>query len=312
MQEPEAYRWDYERNPWDSAGGATTFSVGVFQWLPKAGGKGLKKSKSIRVLGYTAEPLRVYTKAQELCDRLNAEGAQAEDPPAWLQKQYSVPKPEDHPREPPREELTGSQVRAVRLQVMRRCLEPEGFVKVSGSTWVRRRDDQIHLLDFQAGRWGGDYTVNLGFHYAFVPPFSQRAGNGSAEFGLLDCAVYARIGRFGPEGQDVWFEYGQDRERLAGLLEQNARDGLAVFDRYGRKWQDPEVWLKALRSGEGVPGGDAAYWQLHWPELFGAAIAEHLGQSEAARDFAARLLARVEWGSVPPACQPLLRQLGLG
>lgn len=161
MTEPLAYQWDYERSPLTQESGFTTLSIGVFQWLPKAGGKGLKKSKSIRVAGYMAEPDRVYDKAQELCDLFNKSDVRAENPPAWVQKQYSVSRPFDMVVERT-DELTSGQVRAIRMQVMKRALAPQGFVTGENGTYVRRRDGQIHLINFQASRYGHKYTVNLG------------------------------------------------------------------------------------------------------------------------------------------------------
>jgi hypothetical protein len=49
-----------------------TFSVGIFQWLPKSSGKGLKKSAVIvRVKGYISEPEKVYQKAKDICTQLD-------------------------------------------------------------------------------------------------------------------------------------------------------------------------------------------------------------------------------------------------
>ena len=46
-----------------------TFSVGIFKWIAKANGKGLKKSAVIhRVRGYVSDPDEVYTVAGNLCD----------------------------------------------------------------------------------------------------------------------------------------------------------------------------------------------------------------------------------------------------
>lgn len=45
-----------------------TFSVGIFQWLPKSNGKGLKKSAVIkRIRGLCSNPQDVYDKAKNLC-----------------------------------------------------------------------------------------------------------------------------------------------------------------------------------------------------------------------------------------------------
>jgi len=61
------YQWDYygdcdpaHRKPH----GYETFSVGVFQWLPKSSGKGLKKGNvQSRVSGSVNSPQEVYDKA---------------------------------------------------------------------------------------------------------------------------------------------------------------------------------------------------------------------------------------------------------
>ena len=45
-----------------------TFSVGCFQWLPKAQGKGLKKSPvKFRVKGLVSEASKVYAEAEMIC-----------------------------------------------------------------------------------------------------------------------------------------------------------------------------------------------------------------------------------------------------
>ena len=50
----------------------TTFSVGIFQWLPKSSRKGLKKSAvKFRVKGNTNEAEKVYSQAKIICDKMN-------------------------------------------------------------------------------------------------------------------------------------------------------------------------------------------------------------------------------------------------
>ena len=92
MAEPKPYQWSYARGLEEDPGGFTTVSVGVYHWLPKAGGKGLKQSKSVRVVGYTAEPERVYDKAKELCRRLNeADGSFSPSPAAGSSRWRATP-----------------------------------------------------------------------------------------------------------------------------------------------------------------------------------------------------------------------------
>ena len=49
-----------------------TFSVGIFQWIPKSSGKGLKKSAvKFRVSGPSSEKDVVFRKARQICDDMD-------------------------------------------------------------------------------------------------------------------------------------------------------------------------------------------------------------------------------------------------
>lgn len=49
------------------------FSVGCFEWMPKAKGKGLKRSKAkVRVYGSVNRPEEVYERAKIVCALLDA------------------------------------------------------------------------------------------------------------------------------------------------------------------------------------------------------------------------------------------------
>lgn len=65
--------YDYEKPRHPEMGwGNKTFSVGIYQWLMRANGKSLKKSKTIvRVSGPVEKPESVYSKADEIRDQLN-------------------------------------------------------------------------------------------------------------------------------------------------------------------------------------------------------------------------------------------------
>jgi hypothetical protein len=78
MSEPKAYQWDFAGacapdQPQFSASWVT-FSVGIFQWLPKAGGRGLKRGKVVRrVKGYVSDPQECYDRAHRIVTALNAQ-----------------------------------------------------------------------------------------------------------------------------------------------------------------------------------------------------------------------------------------------
>lgn len=76
---PEAFKHGFDGScaPGASTGFASQigFSVGVFQWVPKSGGKGLKRTAvKVRVKGWVRDAEKVYSKAREVCQLLDAGG----------------------------------------------------------------------------------------------------------------------------------------------------------------------------------------------------------------------------------------------
>lgn len=50
-----------------------TFSVGIFQWVPKASGKGLKRTAvKYRIRGPVGKAEEIYARAQDVCKYLNS------------------------------------------------------------------------------------------------------------------------------------------------------------------------------------------------------------------------------------------------
>ena len=76
--EPAACRWDFDGDCAPATGGEriarwrhASFSVGVFQWVKKADGKGLKRSPAAcRVKGWVSHPDQAYAVAREVVRRL--------------------------------------------------------------------------------------------------------------------------------------------------------------------------------------------------------------------------------------------------
>jgi hypothetical protein len=305
MPTPRAFQWSFERSPFDTPGpGAfTTFSVGVFQWLPKSGGKGLKKSKTIRVNGYVADAQRAYDKAEGLCDALNKAEAMIDDPPKWLQKSYSVPMPaEVKAAEPKPDHLTAAQARTLREQVARELLIPAGFVKCADGAYVRREGEQLHLIYFQGSRYGGEFTVNLAFHYTFVPPCFQRKRIALGAVQYLDCMLNTRIGAFLPENRDVWYPYGNDRNALRQTLYDCSRISLRVLDDHAARWRDPATLFPFAQDTPGNP------WHGK-PAMPLGCIAMRLGRFDAAGELLESWINRSPVHADKPLHQKLLKQL---
>jgi len=87
MRDPQMWEWDYsgECDPLKRGGGRhtasiRTFSLGIFQWVPKSGGRGLrgelKRGKVVkRIRGYVVCPEEAHAEAQMIVDLWNEEGA---------------------------------------------------------------------------------------------------------------------------------------------------------------------------------------------------------------------------------------------
>lgn len=67
--EPAPYRWDFDGACAPGVAhthGMMTFSVGIFQWLPKTSGQGLKRGKVVkRVSGSVFDAQRIYAEARQ-------------------------------------------------------------------------------------------------------------------------------------------------------------------------------------------------------------------------------------------------------
>jgi hypothetical protein len=79
MPEKQPYQWDFDGACCPGKAhffNQTTFSVGIFQWLPMKRGKGMKRGPvAKRIKGYVSNPEAVYAAARAECERRNG-GAQ--------------------------------------------------------------------------------------------------------------------------------------------------------------------------------------------------------------------------------------------
>ncbi len=248
---PQPFRWAYDRSDWEGRVDATTFSVGLYQWLPKAAG-GLKRSTTIRVSGYVARADTVYAKADELCERLNREQVRLDARPAWLQKSYAVPKPPDFEKPRRSTDLTAAEVRAIRNRVVKPLVLAAGYEQTHASTFGRRRDEMVSLMHFQTSSWGPTFTVNLGWHPTYVPAGRHRPEQMRwTDLEERECTVRGRLGFFLPTQLDAWWPFGSDPEALAGTIAQVTAWALDTLDQYGerlRQWCERPVGWMSLPS----------------------------------------------------------------
>ncbi|MCM8543427.1 MAG: hypothetical protein NE328_24370 [Lentisphaeraceae bacterium] len=213
MADDKIFQWTYEQSQFDSTGDQfSTFSIGIFQWLPKASGKGLKKSKTIRVKGYVIEAQKAYKKADEVCQRLNKEKVKFENKPSWVKNQFSVPRPALIPSKAEIKKdspyINASQFRSVRKRVMKNILEPLGY-DVTSSVIAKFKNESILLIiEFQAALKSSNYIINLGLHYTNV---ESNAAIMPTRTGILDFACdYIFNKRI--QDNNNWFNYTESKK----------------------------------------------------------------------------------------------------
>ena len=247
MADQQAYNWTYDRSEFDSSGDMySTFSIGLYQWLPKASGKGFKKSKTIRVKGYVADPESAYQKADELVHRLNKENVMLDSRPAWVKNQFSVPRPADLPATPKEETglLDAAKFRRVRIRVIKDLLAPLGYDVSSSVAAKRSEPDYMSIIEFQAGQSSPRYTVNVGYHFQCI------AGLGAVHpqrTGIFDYAcdyiLNTRINRL-LGTKDQWFDYCATPESAERQLRDQIQTCLAAVDALASTFPSPAIFVE--------------------------------------------------------------------
>lgn len=247
MNTRSIYHWDFNLLGSDFDPRFETCSIAIFQWQPKADGKGLKKVNASRVCGYTVEVAKVYALAQEICDRLIVEQASVAKRPAWLQKQYWVPRPKSVPPRLPIGRLSPATVRSLRERAMKQQLLPQGFVRGKDATWIRTQGQQIQLIYFQGSKYGDQYFVNLGIHFTPLTPLLAKKRIALNKYSYLDCGLQTRL-----PGE---FLYGDDRPRLESLLNANVAACLKAFARAERAFAWPVKRISTGKADQSTVGG---------------------------------------------------------
>ena len=129
-------------------------------------------------------------------------------------------------------------------------------------------------MEFQPDRYGGRYTITLGFHYAFLPPLMRLRPCKVRELGTPDCLLDARIGFLLPHARDTWFDCGSDPDAVQQTLSENAQNCLQAFDRVAARRRHPGDLL------DSILGGQLCAWSCQSvPALAGVAIRVHRAET---------------------------------
>lgn len=118
-----------------------------------------------------------------------------------------------------------------------------GF-KGSGRNFLRVRGETINAINIQGSRHGGSVAVNLGLHFAFLPPLWTDTPKSANTFKEIDCDLRTRLTP--KPGYDYWWEYGQDEADAAAaatsVVNTFVKFGETTFERFNT----PERVLDAV------------------------------------------------------------------
>ena len=115
-----------------------------------------------------------------------------------------------------------------------------------GSMYARIQGDQVHGISFQWYR--EEYTINVAFHYAFLPSFNEVLDDKELhaplqKFRIIDCLFNARLARFKSPITDSWTVVDEDDARTTRALIERVRAAIQVLDKYASLFGRPEDFL---------------------------------------------------------------------
>ncbi len=88
----------------------------------------------------------------------------------------------------------------------------------------------MHVIAFEAARFGGRFTVDIGVHFAEVPPFPPL---GSVPGGVNDCWLQRRLR---DHNRSQFFGYGNSHEEAKALVRNLADEALNEFAMFAKRW----------------------------------------------------------------------------
>ena len=134
--------------------------------------------------------------------------------------------------------LTAAQFARVRDRMMQVLVVPRGF-EASRRIYTRR-GEQVHIISFNAARFGGSFTVDIGVHFAEVPPFPPLGG---VSWEANECWLMRRLR---DHERNQFFGYGNSHQEAESLVRRLAEEALADFAAFARRWGDGLVLLDIL------------------------------------------------------------------
>jgi len=129
-------------------------------------------------------------------------------------------------------------------------LKPLGFSPLSGTTFTRQVDEQLHFVGLQYRRFSSEITFNLGCHFKGIPSLFDYRLVTLDDLNDVDCGLRIRVGRYIGDGfYDIW--WNPDNSELPAALAQASWAIERAFDDCKTKWGDGSHLIQAYVKIQG-------------------------------------------------------------
>jgi hypothetical protein len=110
-----------------------------------------------------------------------------------------------------------------------KTLTSVGFRRTAIGLWVRRRGDELNIIQLQKHSTEESFCVNLGVHYAFLPKVGTEASLDDDHIELPDCELKLRLTNQATIKDQWWPIVSSSVDQVADLV---CSRGLPTFDSY--------------------------------------------------------------------------------
>ena len=143
--------------------------------------------------------------------------------------------------------ITGDMIEATTFRRIRRRVMKSVASEFSErrSIYARRTDEsQLHCIEFASGKWGNEFSVDIGIHFVQLPSFEAFGHTPNPEHPEPDtCALKCR---WRNKANEQFFPYGDSDDDAEQLVTTIVSDCLKTLDEFNSAWGSGERLLDQL------------------------------------------------------------------
>jgi len=103
---------------------------------------------------------------------------------------------------------------------------------------------QLHCIEFASGKWGNEFSVDIGIHFSLLPSFEAFSHTPKPEHPQPDTCCLKR--RWRNSANEQLFAYGASNDDAEQLITTIVKDCLSTFDKFNSTWGNGESLLDQL------------------------------------------------------------------